>query len=497
MFANLTPEQLKQIDQFKPSEMGQREWRRSYAALCLILKALDLEMITTYQEFESFSIPKRKKDGRNEYGKRKIIVSKNGEIKEPTEIANILSGHSKLLNAIELEKINRDKGMKMHELMCGKINNNTFETAATQELDALLKIDEYFLRTDLLEFRLADVAYCRIGDNQNGPNYCADQIKSATCGQRSQFNFNVNINDMLQIFANGLSLTCIGRDEKGILSVVWFFDPIDGAQMLKDHVLTRSFSPCLKLTRQSSNEFTIQYNKPLFRYDVGTKFEEIERLKQRKIAVMGKLQKRPIQYWNEDASQILSRNHQIEQKSINITKAACALVGSIVCRRPEDNCTSVDFVIDDLVRVQDKSVTSSRNKTKLRTNYPYDPDSIDVLQITLIDEKLVYAFPMRKMHETKIISNFSREQLMVRDIFIGPQWKETNKENRFDFNQTDDIRKYLTMCKSASQIPKLTDKTFYQKMIDENNHLFGNARIRKEKTLILQTNTLKVTEDVQ
>ena len=161
--------------------------------------------------------------------------------------------------------------------------------------------------------------------------------------------------------------------------------------------------------------------------------------------------------------------HRYYQKTIES-------VGANVERLHEDSYGPVDFRVNS-ARIQDK-VFSNQNRFNLRREgkYPYNSDDIDILQITNIDKKTVYAIPMRIVKSKLIESTFSSIELMKSAIRISEAFKERFQKYLFDLNVEKEIQAYITTCEKAKNTPQLTDINFYQKMIDENSHLFGSLK---------------------
>ena len=116
-------------------------------------------------------------------------------------------------------------------------------------------------------------------------------------------------------------------------------------------------------------------------------------------------------YLNEDDSQIPGENHRLEHKAFALTRAACARISIDVKGISEDAYGSVDFRVGDVSRNQDKVL---RQQVRMRSTggYPYNPDDIDILQLTVLDKQLVYALPMRLMKDGQIVSFFPETALM-------------------------------------------------------------------------------------
>ena len=287
---------------------------------------------------------------------------------------------------------------------------------------------------------------------------------------------------MIKIQELSMFLMCIGKTNDGIVDVVYLFDiNNETIEMLKKYDPNLSFKPMLHLKKKSDNKFTNDYNDPKYRFDVGSSSKECNRLLEKICSIVRNCSnKRTIEYLNEDLSQIQSETHQREQQSINMSREACRTVGSIVERFIEDNYTSTDFRINKNIRVQDK-VLSSIYLMKHKGRYPYNPDKVDILQITEIDTKIVYAIPMRKKNKkNEIVSTFTEEQLMKSSVRPSEDWKNRYSIYKYNLNKDEEIRKYVKSCEDAYNTPELTDRKFYENIIEKNKDKFGSKKQLKE-----------------
>ena len=286
--------------------------------------------------------------------------------------------------------------------------------------------------------------------------------------------FVINTKNIIDILQKNMSLTCIGKNKDNKVDVVWLFYG-DDIEMLKKYD-SISFQPKLHLTLKSNSQFTIDYNKEIYRFDVGKSEEECKRLVRRKLEITISGNKNTLEYLNEDDSQIKLKEHRREQESFIMTRSACQKIDISIKHFIEDNYTSTDFRIDNYIKVQDKvagKIFNMRNVGK----YPYNPDSFDIFQITEIESKIVYAIPMRVINiNKKSVSFFSETELMKNAIAYSIPWKEKHSSFRYDLNIESDTRKYFDACKNAYLIPKLDDIKFFDNMIEKNMEKFGSRK---------------------
>jgi hypothetical protein len=392
-----------------------------------------------------------------------------------------LTGHNSLKTYEEMDIINTERSVKKSLVMPkGILTSIDAETKSINDLNILIGISDFVHRIHLHEFRLYDMAYCIINDNINGEVFVADQVKSARVSDNN-LTFNIsngklNIGVMISILECG-SLTCIGKDKDNKIDVVWFFYGINSINILKKFNLNKEFRPNLHLTKKNYNEFTNTMNNEMFRFDVGKSSKECHRLLEQKIEFIKNGIKNSLQFWNEDDSQIPCENHRIEQRSFNMTRIACISINIKIERKFEYAYGPVDFIVNEIIRVQDK-VVSSLKKFKVRNEgkLPYNPDDIDIFQVSDLVNNIVYAIPMRIVNNDIIISFFNTEQLMKINVYYGIIWKEKHKKFKYDFKNKNDILSYFKACKEANIIPKLTDKDFYSNMINENKDKFGSKK---------------------
>jgi hypothetical protein len=466
-------------DQRLLAKMGKNEWRQSFKGVKAAIEYIGLKIVTTKEELDTMEIPMDKKRIKK-YGHRNIKVSKNGIISKSIRIYNILDGNNGLKTDEEIIVINKKRGISRSiYLPKGVCTSHNFESKAVDDLDILIDISTYTHRVHLFELRLFDIAYCLFDDDVGGEFFVADQVKTSKVCKNGLLCFNyanriLTVGTMISILKNG-SLTCIGKNQDNKVDVVWFFYGIDAVNVLKKFNIKQGFHPRLHLTINSYNEFTIAMNNPILRFEVGKSSEECHRLLEKKIEYIKTGIKHSLTFWNEDDSQIPSKTNRIEQRSFNMTRYVCKCINIKVERVHENSYGPVDFIINGIVRVQDKVATTQFHIRNIG-RHPYNPDDIDIFQVSDLVNNIVYAIPMRIIKDNVVISFFTTRQLMKETIWFGLKWKENHKQFKYDFKNNEDILSYVKACEDANKIPKITDKKFYTNMIDENKDQFGSKK---------------------
>ena len=432
-------------DQRILSKMGKQEWRQSFEGIKAAIEYIGLNMITTKKDLDEMEIPINRKNAKN-YGWRNIEVSKNGIISK-AGIDSILSGHNSLKTNEEMKEINN----KLSDILSlqqpkGIATSNNIESKTIDDLDILLGISKYTQREHLFESRLYDMAYCLLNDDINIEVFVADQVKTAKVCENGNLTFGasdkkLNIDTMISILENG-SLTCIGKTRDAKVDVVWFFYGIDAINILKKFNINQTFHPKLHLQVKSYNEFTLAMNDSMFRFDVGKSIKECNRLLERKLEFIKNGPKYSLIFLNEDDSQIPGEFHRIEQYSMNMTRAACNTIDINVEKKHKYSYGPVDFIINKNVRVQDKVASKCfhiRDERKL----PYNPDEIDIFQVSDLTNNLVYAIPMRVMKDNIVNSFFTAYQLMINKVNFCDKWKKNHKQFKHDFKTKDGALSYV------------------------------------------------------
>ena len=459
------------------------EWKRTYEAVCLALALVGLTMVMTKEEFDVLPIP-LDTQGREQYMFREIIVSRNGIVSKPIRIQSLLSNVSSLMTEEEL-RIMHDEQAKYQSTIQKKgiASANNFELNTINKLHDLIGLREILQVEHLEEHRLGDVGYSLLLSDEN--NYFPDQAKTSKVGQAGRCKFGqggkrMNIGHMLHYLERGMSLTCIGVQNDDI-EVVWLFYGEVAINMLKNFVSTQRFEPKLYLERSSTNQFTNIYNESSYRFDVGLHESERTRLLDRIVQIVSIGKKYSLEFLNEDDSQIPSENHRIEFASYKITRDACKKFGVITQRLHEDSYGSVDFRVIN-ARIQDKVLCEDRVfNFRGVGRHPYHPNKIDIMQITMMETKFVYAIPMRVLNDGLVTSHFSERELMYTSITMSNFWKIKHEKFLCDFNTDEGIEQYLRICDEATKIPSLSDETWYEAIITNNAEKFGSKKQLKAR----------------
>lgn len=453
------------------------------------MKHAGFDLVTTRECFDGIAIPIFQK--RKHYSARKVIVTRACRTSKPTAIDSLLSGKSQLLTEDERLAVNQKKGVAMAaQRPKGVATNNNAESRAIDELDFLLGTTDFLHRQHLYEFRLADIAYClkewaqpkTSGSAMSPEIWVGEQIKHAVVQKDGVCIFccsdPMTVADMISYLDSGLSLTCIGKTADDKVDVVWFFDGPNDIKCLTQFDNKQKFAPRLHLKNKSSNKFTQEYNAKEHRYDVGKSAEECKRLMERKLASVKEGVKRTLSFLNDDYSQICGENHQLEHKAFAFIREACARINVDVERVLEDAYGPVDFRVGKLSRNQDKIL---RRQVKMRHSggYPYNPDNIDIFQLTDLDNQQVYALPMRLIEDGQVVSFFSKTTLMQEHLGCTAVWKEANKQYLYDLTDQVGIQAYVDACIAASKVPMLTDCAWYNNIIEANAKKFGSKKQMK------------------
>lgn len=370
----------------------------------------------------------------------------------------------------------------------GVAKANLCEASAVNQLDELLELSRKLVRVHFLECRLADIAYCLLTAVISQAVFVADQVKSSTAGANNQVTFHadrgvITVAHMLAILAKNMSLTCIGMDQKGTVDVVWFFCGQEAIKGLSAFKATQEFRPRLYLPNPT-HPFTKFVSQPQYRFEVSQSKEECNRLLQCKIDFVQTGHKQTLQFLNEDQSQLPSPSQWIEQQAFNMVREACSLVGATLVRLLEDSYGKVDFHLNPEsfdCRIQDKVAGKQQFGFRRLNGHPFNPDAVDILQVTQTTEKTVYAIPFRILKDGLIVSYFSKHQLLKRSFWLSKQWIENHAQFRHDLGTEAGVRSYVAACEAAARVPPLTDRTFYSQLLAENEHHFGSKKQRDKK----------------
>lgn len=467
-------------DEQKDSGVPEKKWKQSYDGVKAALKSIRLIMVTTREEFEKLKIPKTS-DGRLAYLHREITVSRDGIVSKPVRIVSLFTGNAALYTEDELNAVNREKSIKsIDRYKKGGPIHNKIESETIDRLDNLIDVKLYFKRQHLIEFRLCDIAYAKL-QNDDDEIWIGEQIKTATATTQGRCVYSIQIDRMLSYLEKHINLVFIGSErESKEVEVVWYFSGQQAIDMLKKFDRKQLFSPMLYPKRKSNNQFTKAYSDTIFRYDVSD-INERKRLLKKKISVYNACKKLTINYLNSDPSQIPSFSHRVEEISYQVTKKACELLNVTVERHHNDAYSSVDFRVDGRVGVQDK-VWGKTFVMKYPGNYPYNPDNIDILQITNIETSVVYAIPMRvESSNNKIKSTFTADELMKYSVNLCAKWQKKHHKYICDLSSHIGIKKYLEICKKAGKTPKLSDEEFYIRILQEFGSKFWSSGRKSKK----------------
>ena len=170
---------------------------------------------------------------------------------------------------------------------------------------------------------------------------------------------------------------------------------------------------------------------------------------------------------------------------MKLLQAVCEANGAIYTKPQDIMYGSVDFLING-VRVQDKAINKGKTINVRRDGgLPYNPDEIDVFQVTVIEDGVAYVMSMRVENcDGTVTSYHSAKTLMKTTITFGPQWQEQHKQFKHDLKTPEGTKSYVEACIAAGKIPPLTDQTFYSKMRYDNENKIGSKRqMAKRKKL--------------
>ena len=479
------------IDELRiAANMKQIEWRQSHQGIQAALSSIGIVLETSKKELDDMDVPKAA-NGKQDYSKRCVDVSRDGKKWYGKLIVHLLTGHSALRTEEEREAVWAEVSVKMSltqpkGIPCG----NNVESKAIDDLDRLIGVSDHMHREPLIENRAYDIAYSPIGADKDGDVFIADQVKTSRVGTNGALCFNASrrklkVSDMISILANG-SLTCIGLTRDGEVYVVWYFT-VTAIDTLQKFNMDQTFHPILNVKTTSNKKFTIAMQSDQFRFEVGKSNEnskdECDRLLQAKIGFLATGTKKSLEFWNEDDSQIPSKNHQVEQKSMKLLQVACVTNGANYSKPHDLMYGPIDFLINGIVRVQDKAMEKG-NTIRFRSDggLPYNPDELDVFQVTDTKEEVAYVMSMRIVNRDGTVTPLHGVEILMKDtIEISLKWREKHKQFKHDLKTPEGTKSYVDACIAAGKIPPLTDRTFYTKMCDDNREEFGSKRQMAEK----------------
>lgn len=199
---------------------------------------------------------------------------------------------------------------------------------------------------------------------------------------------------MKAILQHNMSLILIGSSFDGRLDVVWLFHGQDAFTNIQAFDDSLQVSPRLHLSTSlaAAKPFTQFITKPEYRFDIGKSRSECKRLLARKVEIVRTGHLNTLEFLNEDDSQVPGCNHRVEQAAFVLTREACASIGAMVTRIVNDGYGSVDFRVNPdsfNARLQDKVESNDSCGLRPQGRHPYNPDSVDILQITNITTKMI------------------------------------------------------------------------------------------------------------
>lgn len=464
----------KEIDHLRPDGTDMLTWTRSYEAITAALSVLNLEMVTTKEELDACAAPRNGNGRGDSYGSRKIIVKRDENVSKPTNIHSILSGRTKLLTIEERASICTNSGRILSAVRPkGVVPTHNLESHTFDQLSALINLPSTLEYAHLLECRKADVALRT--KTQSLDTYAPIQNKTGTINPKSAVIFNIGtLKKLVEHLENGRGVICLSLAHKDAsIVMVWFMTPAD-IQHLSVLDVSVHWRPTIDPKRKTSSSNISTLNDERYRFDMRMPAERQRLLRRLTKFATDNTSKHSLQFLNEDESQ-MAKNHYVEQLAYSVVRDALNTLQVVCERRHEDAYTSVDYVIDGTVRVQDKSTTGASPQfcMRRRSGLPYNPDDLDVFQFTVIPSKTIYAFPMRYHGDDEILSFFTSKQLMSRSSPVNKLWFEKNTQYKYDMNDAADVTRYLAFCRSAAAVPPLTNKSFYTEMIADIDTLFA------------------------
>lgn len=322
--------------------------------------------------------------------------------------------------------------------------------------------------------------------------YSAEQVKTAKVNAGGLVMFgasggHLTVGKILQMINSDLILICIGLDCLSNLVKVWLFDK-SCTETLNKFNANQLFAPTLCPKQKSNNEFSVTMRSSNFCFDLTKGESEITRLQQARKKAFDQSVKNTLHYLNENDSQIPSHSNRVELVSFNLVRKACQFAEGQIERDPNDSGSKVDFRLNKVCRIQDKTLVIKKytNEFNMRSpgGNPYNPDEIDIFQITNIKEKIVWAIPMRKLYTNtnETVSTFSVKELMNLTSSLSVEWKKKYQQYSYDLKVHKDVEKYIEHCMNAARTGNLHNQTFYQDALKNNAHLIGSKKMLKRKS---------------
>ena len=471
------------IKRFKPDTMNQIDWHQSYEGTCAALEFVGLKMKCTKEEFLNIT-PPVEKSGKKKFADRKIVVYRNNIESKPTTIHHLLTGKSSLRTPEEMNAIHKKvSDYAKHRQPKSVLTTNNFEKDAIDLLNVMINVTSKLSFSHNSELRRSDISYKLPDENM----YVGFQVKTAAVS-RDRLMFAVTNGQIVNFLKSDLCVVCIGmtKDRKAI-NVVWVFFGDDIKKQFEERKESSSWNPTMQLKIQSEDPFVLRYNSSMYRFETGAEYDnhknERKRLLDKIVEIVRIGKKQTLEYFNTDISQIKAKTHQTEQESFFQTRDAILKTYPYIQveKLIDDNYSPIDFRVNN-ARIQDK-VALQIHGFRSKSRYPYNPDEIDALQVSFLADHVIYLFFMRVQKNNEVVSYFSAKELMHQTKECGKNWKENNKCRRYDLNKPEDVNKYIEACAAAHAIPPLTDRSFYQNIIDANKDVFEKETVSRRSQM--------------
>lgn len=170
----------KKVDGQRAADIKPVAWKQSYDGIKAALECLELQLVTTREEFSALPIPLNPTSGKYAFMKRQVVVSRNDKTSGPVRIQELLKGSNALLTDAERQAIEDNKRVVMQQARPkGQPTTTLLETQAIDALNTYISSEKVLQVVHLVEFRLADAAY-RCWNNAS-EDFVGDQVKSSVC----------------------------------------------------------------------------------------------------------------------------------------------------------------------------------------------------------------------------------------------------------------------------------------------------------------------------
>ena len=449
-----------------------KAWKRSYDGITLVLAAIGYVLDMSPAELTAAMVTARMPS------QAKVVVTRNERRSDPTALTDLLSGHSSLLTPAEMAAVhaNRIRGQSAR-LPKGVATLNHQETKAANDLFDIIGASACLTVEHLWEFRAADVALALLGTPLSAAAFAALQIKSSAASGALAFQHggggkSLTVGAMRNMLSAGMSILCIGlAPATKCPSRAWFFFGDQALKMFASFGDEQHFQPRLHLKRMSFDAFTVAYNTDEFSYDLRPDATGAPRRRLLDTIILSVEQapKHSVAFYNENESQ-LSGTHITELRGFALQRDALEVIGSSMVKLFADNHGPVDSRIDPAgfnCRKQDKTIgAGSTLQITIRQTggMPLNPNSVDMLTVTLLSTSYVYAIPMRYVDEHgKVQSTFSSAELMNTVIYLSEKWLSRFAQYLCDLNK-EGARKLWRIAEAAAAVGP-SDQMFFDEMV--------------------------------